>query len=89
MKKIVFTVVMLFAIAGFTQAQTSTAKVNNQKKELAKPVSSVGAVTSTTKKSTGNKKTNIPGAPGRKINATSTGKHKKTHHKAKKPAKKS
>ena len=89
MKKILTTVVMLFVIVGFTQAQTSTARVTTQKKELTKPVGSASGVTSTTKKSTNNKKTNIPAAPGPKVNATSIGKHKKAHYKTQKAVKKS
>ena len=83
MKKIVFTAMMLFAIAGITQAQTP-------KKEAVKPASSVSTVANTPKKPTSNTKTNT-NASTQKVNATNIGKHKKrAHHKAaKKPAKKS
>lgn len=89
MKRIVFTAMMLLGIAGFTQAQTSTAKVNTQKKETIKPANSVGAVTSTTKKSSSKTKTSSPATSTQKVNAANIGKHKKAHHKAKKPGKKS
>ena len=80
MKKIFFTAMMLFAIAGFTQAQTP-------KKETVKQVSSVSTVTPA-KKTTSNTKANTT-ASTQKVNAANIGKHKKAHHKAKKPAKKS
>ena len=82
MKKILFAAMMLFAIAGVTQAQTPAAKT--QKKEAVKPASSVSTVTPAKKSTTSTT------ASTQKVNAANIGKHKKAHHKAaKKPAKKS
>lgn len=89
MKKIFFAALMLCGLAGLTNAQTSAARVSTQKKEVIKPAGTVGAVTSTTNKSSKNTKTNTPAGPSQKLSAANIGKHKKAHHKAKKPAKKS
>jgi len=86
MKKIFLAAMMLFAIAGVTQAQTPAAKT--QKKEAIKPASSVTTVAPAKKSATSTKPSTT--ASTQKVNAANIGKHKKAHHKAaKKPAKKS
>lgn len=87
MKKIVFAAMMLFGIAGITQAQTP-AKSTTQKKEAVKPASAVTTVTPAKKPVSSTKASTTSSTP--KVSAANIGKHRKAQHKsAKKPAKKS